>query len=261
MAVFARPIADITKGSWLTNGGVATNLFAAIDEDPSNDADYVQSSATVNDTYEARLSSVAPAPIDRLHVLNYRVRKSAALGNTRGVTVSLVQGATVIASQSHSDLTIAAATVPLLLTAAQGALITNYADLRVRFVATGIVSGATTARRAVWVTWAQLRVPDSVDCVDDWRARWGFPASVVTIDDVRSWLDANYAENAVWFRRYNLARAVWKLSSYRPMLDQINAGTYALPSHQTIADAAAIVSAKINRFQLQADTIDAEDNA
>jgi hypothetical protein len=260
VASFARPSADIARGSWTTNSGGTTNLWSAIDEDPFDDADYVLSSATANDTYEFRLSAVTPAPINRLHILNYRVRKSAALGNTRGVDVSLVQGGMIIATQSHPDLTIVAATLPLLLTAQQGAAITDYTDLRVRFTATGTVSGAAGVRRSVWATWAQLRVPDSTDLLEDWRTRWGFPVEVTTLDQLLDWFRANNDANDT-NRRWRLAVAAWKLAAYRPMLTQINAGTYPLPPNQTQQFAADKIAAKLTYYQSQTDTLDTEDTA
>lgn len=262
MAQFARPIQDVSRGSWTTHTGATANLWAAIDETDADEADYIASSLTANDTYEARLSPVEAALIRRLHVLNYRTRKSAAAGNTRGVTVSLVQGTTVIANQSHPDLTIVWATLPLLLTRQQVAAITDYADLRVRFTATGTTGGSAGNRRAVWASWVQLRVPDATDLLDDWRTRWGVPVEVATLEQLILWLEPQAADgDAVWTRRYNLAIAVWKLSAYRPMLEQINAGTYPLPAHQTQQFAATKISGKLTRFQAIADTLDGEDSA
>jgi hypothetical protein len=264
VAQFARPIQDVARGSWTTNVGGTANLWAAIDEQDADETDYIQSSLTANDTYEARLSSVEAALVRRLHILNYRTRKSAAAGNTRGVTVSLVHGTTVIASQSHPDLTIVWATLPLLLTRQQAAAITDSTDLRVRFAATGTTGGSAGNRRAVWASWAQLRVPDATDLLDDWRTRWGVPVEVTTLDELIAWLEPQ-AEgdppDAVWLRRYNLAIAVWKLSAYRPMREQINAGTYPLPPHQTQQFAATKIAGKLTRFQTIADTLDTEDSA
>jgi hypothetical protein len=274
VALFTRPIADISRGTWTTNTGATTNLWAAIDEpEPASDADYVQSSNSANDSYEVRLASVAPALLDRLHILRYRGRKSAAAGNQRGVTVELRQGATVIATNSHPDLTAVFADGLILLTREQGAAITDYADLRVRFTGTGTIGGSGGNRRSVQMSWCQLRVPDSADLLDDWRTRWGVPVEVTTLEQLVDWLRPLGPEvpgpvDPVWMRRYTLAIAVWKLvgpvngqPGYRDMLEQINAGTYPLAAHQTQQVAAAKIGGKIAYFQTQSDTLDAEDAA
>jgi hypothetical protein len=267
VALFTRPIADISRGTWTTNAGATTNLWAAIDEaEPANDADYVQSSNSANDSYEVRLAGVAPALLDRLHLLRYRGRKSAAAGNQRGVTVSLVQGATVIATNAHPDLTAVFTDGLILLTREQGAAITDYADLRVRFTGSGTIGGSGGNRRSVQMSWCQFRVPDSADLLDDWRTRWGVPVEVDTLEGLWQWIDAQHRHpseggsvDPVWERRYRLVYAIWKQASYRPILDAINAGTYPLPPHQNQQFAATKIGGKLSRFQTQADTADAED--
>ncbi len=264
MAQFARPSSDITvNGGWTTQAGATSNRWTVLDEiEPANDADFIQSALAINDVYECRLSSVQPALINRLHVLRYRGRKSAIGGNVRGVIVELLQGASVIASNTHADLTAVMLDGAIVLTKEQGALITDYADLRVRFSATGTFSGNNTQRRRVEISWCQLRVPDSSDLLDDWRSRWSVPADVTTLEALIAWLEPQTANNdATWLRRHSLAIAVWKVTMYRPMLDSINAGTYSLPSHQTQQFAAAKIAGKIARFQTQSDTLDAEDTA
>jgi hypothetical protein len=262
VAQFARPASDIAIGSWTTQGGSAASLWATLDEDPADEADFAQSSLTVNDSYETLLSPVEAAFIDRLHLLRYRGRKNAAAGNTRGVTVDLLQGTTVIATNSHPDLTVVWLDGAILLTKEQGAAITDYTNLRVRFTATGSTASPAGNRRRAQVSWCQLRVPDVAELLEDWRTRWGVPAEVTTIEQLLAWLEPQTwsdPQDPVWVRRYRLAIAVWKLSAYRPMLAEINAGTYPLPAHQTQEFAASKIAGKLTRFQSIADTLDAED--
>jgi hypothetical protein len=61
VAQFARPASDIAIGSWTTQGGSAASLWATLDEDPADEADFAQSSLTVNDSYETLLSPVEAA--------------------------------------------------------------------------------------------------------------------------------------------------------------------------------------------------------
>ncbi len=59
---FARPIADLTDGSWLNQAGSGTNLYASVDEAAVDDADYIQSGASpVDDACELGLGDLAVA--------------------------------------------------------------------------------------------------------------------------------------------------------------------------------------------------------
>jgi hypothetical protein len=226
VAQFARPSQDVAVGGWTTNSGSAANLFASIDEDPANDADFVQSSLTVNDAYEVRLSTVQAALIDRGHILRYRIQKNQALGNTRGCLVELRQGATVIASQNHPDLTIAWASLPVSLTPAQGAAITNYADLRVRFTASGTVSGQAGVRRRVQVSWVQLRVPEATFGATDTLVgppTWQYTLNGVTgsgpsahdaLVDLFAQLRDGRAEDSIEHRRWQYVYYARKMRDY-----------------------------------------------
>jgi hypothetical protein len=263
VAQFARPASDILTTGWLTNSGSSSSLFATLDEVDADETDFAtQTNGGNNNAFEVGLGSVDAALIDRLHIVSYRYRKHQALGNVRNLQVQLRQGTTVIATGTlHTDISVVWIPGAFLLTPAQGATITDYTNLRLRFIPTGTTSGSA-ARRQVQIAWAQLRVPDTADLLDDWRTRWGVPAEITTLETLLLWL-APQAEgdlpDPIWVRRYNLAYAVWKLSAYRPMLAEINAGTYPLPTHQTQAFAATKIEGKLTRFQAIADTLDAED--
>jgi hypothetical protein len=261
MAQYARPIADVVINSWTTQAGAASDLFAVLDEDAADEADFVQSSLTVNDAYECRLSAAPAALIDRGHVLRYRCRKNQALGNQRGVTVELRQGATVVTTNTHADLT--ALWQPdnaILLTTAQAEAITDYADLRVRFTATGATGGSAGNRRRVQVAWVRLRVPDSTfGAVEDastpgvWRSTLGGVTgegprredALVDLFTKRRWHSAYYAR---------------KIVDYAAMRAQIAAlpdgGTW---EGQPKANALAAVDGKLSTFDAITATADAED--
>lgn len=191
MAQFARPSADVSVGSWTNQADAATNLWQSLDEVDASETDFVQASLTANSDYEFRLSTQQAGIIKRGYALRYRGRKNQAAGNTRGIIVELRQGATVIASNTHADLTVVWLDGIITLTVAQANQITNYADLRVRLRATGTVSGAAAVRRRPQVSWAQLRVPD---WQPTWEADWGADEDTSTPGVVRLTLNGITAE-------------------------------------------------------------------
>ena len=287
MAQFARPTSDISIGSWTTNSGSTANLFATLDEETANDADFIRSSLTVtNDPYTCLLSSVAPAVIPRNHSVIIRGLKDASGGNQRGVDVALLQGAsTVIGSTSFPNLTATVNQQVIDVPRTWAANITDYADLRIRVTATGSVAGPSGNRRRAIVTGIALRVPSASDLVDDLLTRWGITTSTQGSDITASrsgftgvgptlaraiWTlfqemrgdETFYAANAAEIdRRFAIAYGLWKVIEYERIRAEIVAGTYNLPSHQTQIEGIAICDQKIARFIAIAKTNDAEDGA
>jgi hypothetical protein len=273
---FARPSADISRGSWVTNTGATTNLWSTIDEATADDTDYVISALGDNTAYEVRLSSVAPAIIARLHSVTLRGRKDAAAGNTKGVTVALLQGTTQIASQDFPTLTATVNQDVISLPKSIASNITDYADLRLRFTPTGITSGGG-ARRRVVIPQAFLRVPEATDLVDDLLTRWSITTGTANGDVTatrngttgrgntlaRAIMDLYHQmreadpENAELIRRGEIARALWKVIEYERIRSELVAGTYNLPPHQTQVEALAIVDQKISTFIALAQSEDA----
>jgi hypothetical protein len=281
VANFARPSADISRGSWTTQSGGTANLFATIDEAVADDADFVISAIGANSTYECRLSSVAPAIIPRAHLIALRGRKDASGGNTKGVTVDLVQGSTVIGSLPFPDLPFAVTQQNVNIPKSMASQITNYADLRVRLTSTGITTGGSARRRAI-VTGIALRVPAAVDLVDDLLTRWGITVDVNEPGNVqvsRSGFTGTGPTLAQAIhelyqamraatdgltnvhvpeleRRFAIAYGLWKVIEYERLRAEIVAGTYVLPAHQNQAEEIANIDAKIARFIASAKTAD-----
>jgi hypothetical protein len=268
VANFARPSADISRGSWTTQSGGTANLFATIDEAVADDADFVISAIGANSTYEVRLSSVAPAIIPRAHLIALRGRKDQSGGNTKGVSVSLVQGATVLGTLDFPDLPFAVTQQNVSIPKAMAAGITNYADLRVRLTSTGITTGGSARRRAI-VTGIALRVPAAVDLVDDLLTRWGISVDVNEPGNVQvsrsgfvgvgntlaralwtlyqAMIEAEWQAEAVQ-QRYQIAYYLWKHIEYERIRAEIVAGTYVLPPHQTQQFALDKIDGKLGRF-------------
>jgi hypothetical protein len=268
MANFARPSADISRGSWTTQSGGTANLFATLDEGVADDNDYVISALNANSTYEVRLSSVAPAIIPRAHLIALRGRKDASGGNTKGVTVDLVQGSTVIGTMPFPDLPFAVTQQNISVPKSMASQITDYSDLRVRLTSTGITSGGSARRRAI-VTGIALRVPQATDLVDDLLTRWSITVDANEPGNVQvsrsgfvgvgetlarallmlyqAMIEAEWQAEAVQ-QRFDIAYYLWKHIEYERIRAEIVADTYPLPAHQTKQFALDKVDAKLGRF-------------
>lgn len=121
----AVPTSDVTTGAWRSSAGGA--LYAALDESAADDSDHVYVSS--NDTGEVGFGSLTDPASSSSHVVSYRA--SVASGKT--LTVRLVQGTTVIASWTHTG-PVTLALFQQTLSGGEADSITNYADLRLRFV-------------------------------------------------------------------------------------------------------------------------------
>jgi len=125
-ATYARPTSDITK-QWTPSTG--TDHFALIDEVTASDADYIGATAA-GQTTEVKLQAMTAPQAGTSVAINYRVQ---GITGAAGVTVSMVQGTTVIAtdtnrtSNGNYTLTVAPAT---------WASVTDWTDIRLRFVST-----------------------------------------------------------------------------------------------------------------------------
>lgn len=132
------PVSDVSVGTWTTQAGGTTNLYAVIDEVVADDADYAKSAnltTTQTDTLEVALGSVNDPASAADHVIAYRYRAQGVA--TMNLTVSLRQGAgTQIASWTHNSVGTSFVNGSQTLSESEANAITNYADLRLRFVAT-----------------------------------------------------------------------------------------------------------------------------
>jgi hypothetical protein len=134
----ARPDSDVALGSWTDQDGGTTNIWQTIDEILANDADYIKSSVDPSaDTYECGLTNVEDPTIHTDHGVSYRYKKSITSGQI-DLVVKLLQGSTEIASWSHLNIGDGLLTAEQELTEEQAAVITDYTDLRIRFVASKV---------------------------------------------------------------------------------------------------------------------------
>lgn len=127
------PVSDVTVGLWTNELGQSTNLYASIDEASADDADYAISEELVTDQssyYEAAFDLAFDPVVHTNHVLSYRLGKVGT--DNLDAIVSLRQGASVIASWNHANVSVNMTTFTRTLSTLQAASITDYGDLRLR---------------------------------------------------------------------------------------------------------------------------------
>jgi hypothetical protein len=151
---FARPDSDVSFSNW-------TGSYTAIDEETASDSDYITGTDDANGTAEVGLSDVTDPAVGTGHTFRFRARKEASGGHTRGVTVGLYDGATLIGSYAVTDLPATFTAYSYTLSEAEANNITDYSDLRLRFTSTGTTSTPAPNRRYVYLSWAELEVPDA----------------------------------------------------------------------------------------------------
>jgi hypothetical protein len=123
---YARPSSDITK-QWTPSSG--TDHFAMIDEVTASDADYIGATA-VGQTTEVKLAAMTQPQAGTSVAIGYRVQ---GITGAAGVTVSMVQGTTVIATDTNRT---ANGDYVLTVAPATWASVTDWTDIRLRFVST-----------------------------------------------------------------------------------------------------------------------------
>lgn len=130
----ARPNSDVSGGDWKTDVG-GTTLFGAIDESVPVDTDFIHSGADPsNDICEVALPAIPDPGTANGHKLRYRIVKKGE--GTIDAEIQLRQGTTtVIASWLHENLDAAVHQFERHLTAGQANAISDYGDLRLRFIA------------------------------------------------------------------------------------------------------------------------------
>ena len=132
---YARPTSDVTAGSWTPSSGAV--LWDMLNETTASDADSIQSGTltTTPDVSEVALGSVTDPAVSTGHIVRYRFSKNIAAGDTINLTVSLYQGATLIASQTQSAISETTTAGTFTLSGAEADSISSYSTLRLRFSA------------------------------------------------------------------------------------------------------------------------------
>jgi hypothetical protein len=121
----ARPIEDTEIVAWSPSSGVT--LYDKINEEAHDDAGFVNTTAEANHS-TFRLSAL-PRAFDGSVVIRFRARSTA----DGYLTVQLLDGSTLIAERLFGPLDAGYSMLRMDLTAPEVAVISDYANLHVRF--------------------------------------------------------------------------------------------------------------------------------
>lgn len=123
-----RPSSIINSGNWTASSGT---LATAIDETAYDDADYDTTTNLSSDTMEIKFSAGGDPAVGTGHKVRYRIKGSGGAG----IVVSLYQGTTLIAGPwTHDPADGSFTTYEQTLSSGEANSITDYTDLRLRFV-------------------------------------------------------------------------------------------------------------------------------
>ncbi|REF00279.1 hypothetical protein [Thermomonospora umbrina] len=130
-----RPVSDVTVGSYtaVPTPGAGVALASRIGEAVRDDNSYIQTpNAPSAAVYEARLAAGQDPLSSDDHTVTV-VLSTAGGATSSSCAVALVQGTTVIRSQTFTDVPATPTVYTIDLTGAEADAITDYADLRIRF--------------------------------------------------------------------------------------------------------------------------------
>ena len=159
----ARPDSTVADGGWTP---AAPNTHLEIDEVAPDDAVTLVQVVGAVGTLEVGLSDIVNANPAYAHILSFRIEADVGNGAApEKIEMQLYQGVTLIATTGAQTAARGAwTTFQSTLTALEVAAITDYTDLRFRFVPTA--AGGETVR----VTWAELAVVEPVTSGTNYRS-------------------------------------------------------------------------------------------
>lgn len=123
---FARPATTVSAGSWTPTN--AATLHEAIDETAASETDFI-STVTAADACVVSISEVTDPASSSDHIVRYRLRGDG----DSGITVELMEGASVIATWTHDPAPASYTTYEQTLSGGEADAITDYSALRLRF--------------------------------------------------------------------------------------------------------------------------------
>ena len=137
MAQFARPSADTVRTAWTDEAAGTVDIYTGIDEVTAEDTEYIKTPTPPGaNEFETLLTTVQDPLSSANHVMRWRRRKQPASGSAQiNLTVRLMEGATQRVTQSDTNLPGTFTDTSYTLSAGEADTISNYADLRLEFVA------------------------------------------------------------------------------------------------------------------------------
>ena len=121
---------DIDAGTW-----VVAPLYPKIDEVYPDDTDFISSANDpIDSSCEVKLESAIDPASSQGHVISYRYRKNNQ-NRPMNLTVQLKQGGSLIAQWVHLAINSNWIEADQLLTTLEADSITDYSDLRLKFIA------------------------------------------------------------------------------------------------------------------------------
>jgi hypothetical protein len=122
----ADPASDISDGAWVASDS-SGNLYDMLDD--VSDADYIYTMS--NSTCEVEIGDLFDPATSEGHVVGYRISGNGSAN----LTVTLKQGASTIASWTHTPAPTSPTSYERTLSGAEADAITDYSDLRISFQA------------------------------------------------------------------------------------------------------------------------------
>ena len=137
MPQFARPSADTVRTAWTDEAGGIVDIYTGIDEVTAEDVEYIKTPTPPGaNEFETLLTTVQDPLSSANHVMRWRRRKQPAAGSAQiNLTVRLMEGATQRVTQSDTNLPGTFTDTSYTLSGGEADTISNYADLRLEFVA------------------------------------------------------------------------------------------------------------------------------
>lgn len=158
MTQFLRPVSDISDGTWTGQDG-GTDLYTYVDEVTADDATTFIRDNGSNSTCEVQLSSGTDPGVDTNFVWQVRYRKNTSGGAQRGITLTILHNGSTVKTVAFTNISNTWTTYNVTMDpTTEAALITNFAQVSVRFESTTQAGG--TARQ-IHVTWTELALPDA----------------------------------------------------------------------------------------------------
>jgi len=137
MAQFGRPSADTVRTGWTDEVGGTTTIYTGIDEVTAEDVEYIKTPTPPGaNEFETLLTSVTDPLVSTGHIMRWRRRKQPASGSAAiNLTVRLMQAAVQKVSVADNTIPGSFTDTSYTLSGAEADSLSDYADLRLEFVA------------------------------------------------------------------------------------------------------------------------------